>query len=232
MNDDARSHPAVWALLPWLANGSATPAQRREADAHLRGCADCRAELAREQALMHSLAEPPATTPDVELGLQRLMQRLDQAGDAVVPVLPPVRGRRLPALAGVRLGLGAVAAFGLAELLLVAAALWWSARPGLPPDAAAAAPYRTLTQREPATDGPRWRVVFQGRQTVGELQALLRGHGLAIVAGPSEAGVFTLGPAAPVATLGAAEADALAARLRQSPGVLFAETVAPRQDTR
>jgi len=226
MNDDTRTHQEVWALLPWLANGSATVEQRRHAEAHLRGCASCRAELARERELVDGLAQPPASAPDVERGLQRLMRRLDQAADAP-PVL--VRGPgRVRALAGTRLRIGTVAALGLAELLVVAAAaLWWAGTPA--PADATAAPYRTLTQRVPggagATDGPHWRVVFQGKQTVHDLQALLREHGLAIVAGPTEAGVFTLGVATQGPAGNAPDADALAARLRQSPAVLFAETV-------
>jgi len=230
MNDDTRTHQEVWALLPWLANDSATPEQRRHAEAHLRDCASCRAELAREHELVRGLTQPPASAPDVERGLQRLMQRLDQAADApLVHVQGHVRGHgRVRALAGTRLRIGTVAALGLAELLVVAAAvLWWVGTPA--PADGAAAPYRTLTRREPggagAADGPRWRVVFQSRQTVHDLQALLHEHGLAIVAGPSEAGVFTLGMATQVPAGNAPDADALAARLRQSPTVLFAETV-------
>ncbi len=75
-------HQAVWALLPWLANGTATPAQRQTAEAHLQGCADCRAELARETALAQHLAAAPTVAPPLEAGLARLMQRLDQAESA------------------------------------------------------------------------------------------------------------------------------------------------------
>lgn len=218
MTDDSRSHRETWALMPWLANDSATPAQQERARAHLRVCADCRAELAREQRLARAMAQPTAPAPDLERGLHSLMRRLDVEDPA-----PALHGRwRM--LAGARLGLGAVAALGLAQLLLVGAlALWWL-NGGLPA-AADAAPYRTLTQpdRAPA-DGERWRVVFQEQHTLAELQDLLRTHGLTIVAGPSEAGVFTLAASLPPL----ADADALAARLRQSPLVRFAEAV-PRR---
>jgi hypothetical protein len=219
MTDHSRSHRETWALLPWLANGSATPAQRERAQAHLRGCADCRAELAREQRLAQAMVQPAAPAPDIERGLQSLMRRID-VDDQAGPL--PGRWRML---AGARLGLSAVAALGLAELLLVGAgALWWLN--GTAPPPADAAPYRTLTtQPDPAAaDDVRWRVVFQEQRTLAELQGLLRTHGLSIVAGPSEAGVFTLAAALPQA----AEADALAARLRQSPLVRFAEAV-PRK---
>lgn len=219
MSEDPRIHQDVWSLLPWLANGRATAAQRGRAEAHLRGCADCRAALAREQQLVAVLGQPVAAAPDVERGLQRLMQRLDEPGAA--PVAPGRIGR----LGGARLGLGAVAALGLAEALLVGALAWWWL--GLPAAPAPDAPYRTLTQPEAgAADGPRWRVVFQPQHSVQELQALLRSQGLTIIAGPSEAGVFTLVAEAPPRD--AREADARAARLRESPLVRFAEAVPGR----
>lgn len=214
MDDEALRHREVWALLPWLASGTATPGQQRQAQAHLLGCAECRAELAREEQLARAMRLPPRAAPDAERGLQRLMQRLDQSDDA-----PAVPGRwRL--LAGARLGVGAVAALGLAEALLVAALGWWWLQAPLAGDAA---PYRTLTQREAAgAEGPRWRVVFERQRSVGELQVLLARQGLVIVGGPSEAGAFTLGPAGPAGT---PDADAVAAQLRQVPGVVFAEAV-------
>ncbi len=219
MGEDPRIHQDVWSLLPWLANGRATAAQRERAEAHLRDCADCRAALAREQQLVRSLAEPAAAGPDVERGLQRLMQRLDAPDTALVPP------GRIRGLAGGRLGLGAVAALGLAEALLVGALAWWWL--GAPATPSTDAPYRTLTQPEPGVgDGPRWRVVFQPQHTVQELQALLRAQGLVIVAGPSEAGVFTLVAELPPAD--ARAADTLAARLRESPLVRFAEAVPGR----
>lgn len=227
MSEHTRVHQETWSLLPWLANGRATPAQRERAEAHLRGCARCRAELAREQQLVGAMRLPAAAAPDVEQGLQRLMQRLDRpepAAPGEVRAAPRGRGWRL---AGTRLGIGAVAALGLAELILVGGlALWWLGTPPSGP-AADSAPYRTLTQPEPGSaDGPRWRVVFHEQRTVQELQALLRAQGLTVVAGPSEAGVFTL--AAEAAPRGAREADAIAARLRQSPLVRFAEAVPAR----
>jgi anti-sigma factor RsiW len=43
--DSADAHARTWALIPWLVNGRADPAQRAAAEAHLAQCADCRAEL-------------------------------------------------------------------------------------------------------------------------------------------------------------------------------------------
>jgi hypothetical protein len=56
---------------------------------------------------------------------------------------------------------------------------------------------------------------------VQQLQVLLSGTGLTVVAGPSEAGVWAL---APVSASGR-DADGALARLRASPAVRFAEPV-------
>lgn len=68
---------------PWMdayVDGELAPAQRRQAEAHLAGCAQCRAELARRKALSGLLLSVPAA-PQIksaerfraEIGLQ--MQR-------------------------------------------------------------------------------------------------------------------------------------------------------------
>ena len=219
MGEDTRLHQEVWSLLPWLASGRASPEQRERAEAHLRGCPGCRAELARELQLMRVMAQPVAPAPDAERGLQRLLRRRDQPGE------PATGSERPHGRAGVRVGLGTVAWLGLLELLLVGALAWWWSGGLAGPSAEA--PYRTLTAPElGAATGPRWRVVFQDQRAIADLQALLRAHGLAIVAGPSEAGVFTLVAEVPPGS--AQAADAVAARLRASPLVRFAETAPAR----
>ena len=78
MNADLNEHQRTWDLLPWIANGTADADQVRQADRHLRACATCRAELDREQCLRRGLRLPAEHAPDVELGLQRLLQRIDR----------------------------------------------------------------------------------------------------------------------------------------------------------
>lgn len=210
MAHDPRRHAEVWAVLPWLANGRATPEQQALADAHLPHCADCRAELDRERRLAAAFAAPVPATPDAEAGLQRLMQRLDFA-DEPLPAPPPRPPRRLHAWAA------ALATVGVLELVLLGAlAGGW--RPG------GDAPYQTLSRPAPHADGgPRWRVVFDDRLALHDLHTLLREQGLTVEAGPSEAGVYTLASTAPEA-----DADARAARLRALPQVRFAEALPPR----
>lgn len=85
-----------------------------------------------------------------------------------------------------------------------------------------AAPYRTLTT--PAAgyaSGPRVRVVFGPHLSLEQLQSLLRSVGAHIVDGPTDAHVYTLGFAEPIASVEVL--DERIATLRADPNVLFAE---------
>jgi len=222
---DTRIHQETWALLPWLANVRADTAQHHRAEAHLADCADCRAELAREQRLSAAMAQPSVPGPDLSQGLARLMQRLDQAAPArpARPWLALGTGSTGNAGRHATIRLPTAALLGALQLaLLAAAAAWWLH--GSTPAAGSANAYQTLTQApaNAAPVGPGLRVVFHGERSIGELQALLVRHGLVVVSGPTEAGVFTLGSAATPPTR---DLDALAAELRRSPAVAFAEPV-------
>ncbi len=74
------THAQVWAQIPWLVNGSASAAQRQQADLHLRSCADCQQELIRQQALAQALNElPSALLGNVDKGWAALSERLPAA---------------------------------------------------------------------------------------------------------------------------------------------------------
>jgi hypothetical protein len=223
MATDPRVHQETWSLLPWLANGTATTAERRHAEAHLAECAECRAELVREQRLAAGLARLGVPGPDLHQGLDRLMQRLDQAAP-VAPLRPWPGGR---AGGGAQIRLSTAVLLGGLQLALVAAGAAWWLRAGAPGGSASGAEgaYQTLTQPAgPGAAAPALRVVFDATQPVAAVQALLVNHGLVIVNGPTEAGVFTLAPAT---ARPPRDPDDLAADLRASPAVAFAEALAP-----
>ena len=217
-----RMHQETWGLLPWLANGRADATQRRHAEAHLAECADCRAELAREQRLAAAMALPSLQGPELSQGLSRLMHRIEHAESVRAPRIPRI-GAGSGGAATIRLSTAVV--LGTVQLALVAAAAAWWLR-GQAPAESPVGGYQTLTQAPaaatPATAG--LRVVFHSAQSIGDLKALLVKHGLAIVSGPTEAGVFTLAPTAP---LSPRELDAVASELRRSPAVAFAEATGP-----
>jgi hypothetical protein len=89
--------------------------------------------------------------------------------------------------------------------------------------------YRTLTAPAAQTQAAALRVVFTPDITLAELQELLREHGLRVLAGPSEAGLFTLSLRAPQATT--SDRGPMLARLRADARVRFAEPLGPQAGT-
>jgi hypothetical protein len=71
------------------------------------------------------------------------------------------------------------------------------------------------------THGPVIRVVFAGNVALDDMNRVLRGIGAQIIAGPSEAGVYTLGLAAGTADKSGVEKAI--AQLRADGRVMFAE---------
>ena len=73
-------------------------------------------------------------------------------------------------------------------------------------------------------------VVFAPTTTLAELQEMLQANELVAVAGPSDAGIFTLALRASVT--GHETRDAILARLRADPRVRFAEPLGPEAPAR
>ena len=215
-NERQNAHRKAWELLPGIVNGTASAEEIREVENHVHDCPECQGELERERSLRAALLLPAEHAPDVELGLQRLARRLDQAGAR--PALAPSRRRGLPRSFGMVLaGVGLVELAALGALLLAGARLVLPAGESPSPVAA----YRTLSEAgSPDAARVRLRLVFDGARPVGELQGLLRTQDLVIVDGPSETGVWSLGFAH-----AEHDADAVAKALRTVPGVMFAEPV-------
>jgi hypothetical protein len=113
-----------------------------------------------------------------------------------------------------------VQALGLGAL----GAAWWLRPPAAAsPPAIAAAAYRTLSAPQAAAPAATIRVVFAPEVTVAQLQAMLAAARLQVRAGPSEVGVWTLGPAADSSQ---SATEAVLRELRAQSQVRFAEAVA------
>jgi len=54
------THAEAWALLPWLANGRLGAEDREWVEAHVAGCAECRAELASQLVESAQSRTPPS----------------------------------------------------------------------------------------------------------------------------------------------------------------------------
>jgi hypothetical protein len=237
---------AAASLLPWFVNETLSAEDRGRVEAHLADCALCRAELAAERRIRTLLRQPEAVQGVPQLGLRKLLARIDEerplaerplaegqhavadvtpvhathvAHSAPAPGLTRARRARRPWRTALTPWLAAavvVEAIGLGVLGAQSA----HQRNGLE-----SASYSTMTAIAPSvTDGPGFRVVFTPGMTLIELRDVLRAQRLVVVAGPSEAGVFTLRLAGGATDSGIGT-DALAT-LRADPRVRFAEPVA------
>jgi hypothetical protein len=207
-------------MLPWIANESAAAKDMARVEAHLRDCRECQEELDFQRQLREAIRSEEAVVLAPQTSLNKLMQRIDSAADTddeqeaapataerIVARREPARVRWLPIAA-------AVQGIAIAGLL---AALWSQSR-----DELTAGRYSVLTTPTAAVaGGPVIRVVFGGEVALDDMNRVLRSIDAQIIAGPSEAGVYTLGLAS-----GAADksgVDKAIAQLRADGRVMFAE---------
>lgn len=199
-------------LLPWYVNGTLAAADVERVTRHLERCAICRDDVAHERALRDEMKAPGGVEFAPQMGLERTLARIDELTrepPAAVTSMTPQRRRVTPTqwLAAAVV----VQAIGLGVLGASVAGRGTSG----------AASYTTLSSGSPVATGPRIRAVFASAMPVADLRSLLATHGLSIVEGPSEAGVFTL--AMRESGAGRARVDSLLTVLRQNPSVEFAE---------
>lgn len=179
-------HLAAEAMLPWLLNDTLPASERREVEAHLQSCAQCRGELARQREMMALYAATPGEQPpaDSAAAFARLLPRLrDDCERPAARASRPERGAQ-----GARwwplafaLQLGVIAALGAALWLQVTTA----ARNDTP------AVYRGLAgpaQRE-AGDA---LVVFDPKASEADMRRALQRAGARIVDGPTATGAYVV----------------------------------------
>jgi anti-sigma factor RsiW len=207
-------------LLPWFVNGRLGAADAERVAQHLEHCAICRADLEEQRSVRAALKADGPVEYAPQAGLARTLARIDELTRDAAPAhgtghaaraLQPARRRY-----GVTQWLTAaviVQAIGLGVL--------GSAYLARPAGDRADARYQTLSAPVPTASGPHIRAVFSASMKIGELKQLLAAQHLLIVAGPTDAGVFTLGVTD--AAVDQERLEALLAGLRADPQVLFAE---------
>ncbi|HEV7986768.1 MAG TPA: zf-HC2 domain-containing protein [Steroidobacteraceae bacterium] len=206
-----QSHRQVWEQIPWILNGSASEAELRAAQEHLRQCADCREAFAFEQRLRDALLRAQPNVGDAEDGWQRLSARIVSS-----EARPPLSARLRPSATQTRWLAAAVIVEALALGAMVTTS--WFTHAGRVP----AGVYQTLAQPEVGRPAATIRVVLAPDMTLDQLRTLLNEAHLQVVAGPGESGVWSLAPAEDVNTVAT---DAALHELRQSPQVRFVEPI-------
>ena len=220
-----RQHRECWEQIPWLVNDTLDPGEHSRIEPHLRDCRECQEELKEQQRVRAAMRADAPIVLAPQTALQKLMQRID-AHEAAAPcteaetsqrdlAAPSVRSARWPRW---------VAVAAAVQGVVVALVLATQQRD----DVLQAPRFETLTT-EPAVRaaGPVLRVVFEAGVPVSDVNAVLRSVGAQIIAGPSEAGVYTLALKLDGAQMEAGT-DAALAQLRADARVLFAETAVTR----
>lgn len=223
------THAEAWDLLPWLANGRISAADREWVDAHVQTCGDCRAELAAQRVLATSLGRastaPAVDDSEEQRSFDRLWARIE-AAEAAAPAAPTaaVASRRVSrpvrwlAAAVIVQGIG-LALFGINALR--------SADPDQgTSQGASKGGYVTVTSATPLRSGaPMVSLAFEPGASIEAVNTLLTHQGLSIVAGPGLSGNFTAALSADAVASGAS-AESVAAVIAKDPNVTFAQPIA------
>lgn len=202
------NHDQCWELIPWVVNGRAGDTDQRDVLAHAETCSECRDELERHRRLYNQMRGSDEVIAAPSASWQKLLAQLDQQPAAAVA--KPGRIKRPWLVAALWLQLVAIAA--------LAGALFRSAAPPQPE-------YVTLTTPQASDRRAAVRVVFAPNAELENINRMLRGVECDIVAGPSEAGVYTL------ATKTGTDVSMIIATLREHSEVLFAEPSATAAGT-
>ena len=214
------THAEAWALLPWLANGRIQASDREWVEAHVAGCAECRAEVAAQRMvatqIQRDVASPESAPTDEQRSFNKLWARIEASES--VSTSANGNGLALPASRSSRTVRWLAAAvivqgFGLALF-------GFNALRNSPGELVTVADVPAQRLNAPAV-----RVVFAPEASIATINTLLTHQGLTIVSGPGTAGNFTAELSADAVATGAS-ADSVAAVISKDPNVSFAQPVA------
>jgi hypothetical protein len=222
------AHGECWNLLPWIANESAAAKDVAQVEAHLRECRECQEELEFQRQLRNAIRAEDAVVLAPQTSLQKLMQRIDTVEDLdedepdaapAASAAPIAAARPQPARWSRWLPIAAaVQGVAIAGLL---GALWMQSQAH---DELTGGRYTMLTgPTETVARVPAIRVVFTGDVALNDMNRMVRAIDAQIIAGPSEASVYTLALAANAASK--AEVEKAIAQLRADGHVMFAERI-------
>jgi hypothetical protein len=238
--DQRGPHEEVWLLLPWLANGRLSPAEREMAQEHVRHCQECERELALQQLMCNAFTEPDRVIYAPGPSFRKLMDRINsdsrirddeggktsprrwQPADRSPGQAGPARVRRVSLWRppGLAWAASFLILFGITGMMFTA--YRWSAPA-----------FRTVT--DPSVVTPNvLHIALDRSLPIGEVEELLRTGGARTVEGPGNGGIAggILGVTPVGITAQTTEASAnkqlhaLSARLRADPRVLWVQPLA------
>jgi len=222
MMTETCSHADAWLMLPWLANGRLSGAERVRVEEHVHGCVQCTREVALQRRLCEVLIEPERITYAPGPSFRKLMDRIDgrKPGAGAQPrISAPAALAAKSSSAWRPPGLAWAASFVLAVgvLGLGATTYRWS-QPRYITHTAAPAPASIAVLH----------VAFVPSLPISEVGEALRSAGARVVEGPDDTGIVGGAPivAAAGTVEGSAELHALAVRLRADARVRWVEPVA------
>jgi hypothetical protein len=212
-------HQQTQSLLPWYINGTLDDGEVAAVETHLAECAECRADLAAEQAIGADMSAIPT---DVERGWAAMRARLESRAapepapaPAASPVVVPLAPRRAFFRRPIPIGWALTAQ--AAALVLVAGGVQL-AMPTQQAQPTQAQPlYHTLGSA-PAAEPGNLIVIFRPDTAEKDLRAALVGSSARLVGGPTASDAYVLR----VADTGR---NAALARLRANGHVVLAEPV-------
>jgi hypothetical protein len=217
------THAEAWALLPWLANGRIAAEDREWVEAHVSGCADCRAELAAQRLVVSQVSRDEAAVPqpaasEEQRSFNKLWARIE-AAESVSTGSASGSGTSAGAARTSRTvrWLAAAVVVQAIGLGVIGMSMFGSSRDG---------DFVTVSRVEPArTHAPTVRIVFSPDASMATINTLLAHQGLTIVSGPGTSGNFTAELSADAVASGAS-AESVAAVISRDPNVTFAQPVA------
>jgi anti-sigma factor RsiW len=216
------THAEAWAMLPFLANGRISPEDREWVELHLQDCAECRRELDEQRALAAHMRDAPAPfTGSEQRAFAKLWTRIEAAERAI-----PARSEDTPAAVSgsARVSSSRTVRWLAAAVIVQAVGLAALGFVALNRGDSVPVTEQVLVTDAPEkfnTAAPSVRLMFAPETSVEAMGAILASHGLELVGGPGDAGVFTAAlPAKSDET-----PEAVANALRADPRVHFAEPV-------
>lgn len=175
--DTDRDCSRAWEAMPWVLQDSAPQEQSAWLTEHLAQCEACREEFSQQSQLRLALALPTDVQLDPEVGLKRLMTRID---DQVQETTAHVRSSTWFTRALVAAVLVQALGIGVLGVKL------WSED--------AAQPYRTLSQPSQTAMPGAIHVVPDANMKLADWDSLLHSLQLQVVGGPNDVGAYTVVP--------------------------------------